>query len=300
MKKPFYKRWWFFLIIIVVIIGSLGGGGEDTPKEPIASNNEIPIETPVIKEPVVEYKVLSQEQITILDKVYAELTDAEKILYESIILTWDNLSGDDKAKYQANYDRLKSEADAFAEAERVKAEEEAAAKLKAEWDTFVTENTKTLGAGTYSAPEHIAVGVYDVTFQGSGNFFVNGNQSLEYNEIGGGSYGVSKIHTYITEDAEIEIKGMKAIFTPVQTSLLPKEGFEIYPGYWSVGTEIPEGRYIAKTVGAESGNFFVFGKNSVNEILGGTYGVESVTFNIEVGDIVNMRGMDKVIFTPSN
>lgn len=305
-KKPIYKRWWFILLVAFFIIGSLGnmGGNEDDKKE---KNTPPVVETP--NDPKVEYRTFSQTQIALLEKEYKDFDANETSTFENMMRDWDYLSEADKTTYQGNYNRLVAEKKAIeaelariAEEERIKAEAEAKAKAEAEakakWEAFVAENSKTLGAGVYDAPEHIAVGVYDISFIGSGNFFVHGNDGLTYNEIGGSSYGVSKVRVYITENAEIEISGMKVKFVPIQRVLLPAEGFTLFPGYWLGGEEIPVGRYEVKPGRGQSGNFFVSGKSSINEILGGTYGVESVTVNIAEGDVVSIMSLNDVIFTP--
>jgi len=320
-KKPFYKRWWFVTLIVLMLIGAIGDlfDGEEpegTDSVAVANNLEEERETEEaaeepeqVNEP--EYKSLSNEQIQLLEKTYTDFTDDEMKTFTTMIKDWGLLSKEDQNIYDLNYSRLIDEKREYEleqarikREEREKAEAEAKAKAEAEaaeqWEIFIAENTKTLGAGTFYAPDHISVGVYDVSFTGAGNLFINGNEGLEYNEIGGSSYGVSKIRVYITESAEIEISGMKVNFVPVQRTQLPSEGFTLYAGYWSGADEIPSGRYEVTPGSGESGNFFVMGSNYVNEILGGSYGVESVTINITEKDIVNIRGMESVTFTPTN
>lgn len=319
-KKPFYKRWWFITLVVFALLGAIGDlfDGEEpaaSDPNPIVDSDvkEKPEEVEPVPEPEPEPEIrtYTAEQIALLERSYTDFSEEEIASFANMIRDWDFLSEEDKTLYEVNYLRLKDEKKAYDDEkariekeEREKAEAEAKAQAEAEakakWDAFVAENSKTLGAGTFYSPDHIAEGVYDTSFTGSGNFFITGNGGLDYNEIGGGSYGVSKIRVYITDTAEIEIRGMKVNFVPVQRTPLPITGFTLYAGFWQVGDEIPTGRYEVKPGRGESGNFFVFGKNNVNEILGGSYGVESVTINVTDGDIVNIRGMENVTFTPTN
>jgi hypothetical protein len=73
-------------------------------------------------------------------------------------------------------------------------------------------------------------------------------------------------------------------------------------GKFSVGTDIPVGRYVI--TGDGSGNFFVYDENGmpvVNEILdpAGEFGVKSLTTDIEEGQEIEISGINNVTFTPA-
>ncbi len=71
-------------------------------------------------------------------------------------------------------------------------------------------------------------------------------------------------------------------------------------GIWKAGRDIKPGRYRAAPLGEGSGNFVVYGADGrlkVNEILGGDYGVPSVTVNLATGDSIEISGIAKVRFT---
>lgn len=326
VKKPVYKRKWFIALVVIILMGTVGdllGGtdeeGEQLPvvenpvidsadaEEVSTDNNDIEeVEDVVEKEP--EVRTFSENQVALLEREYKNFDEDEIKSFANMLRDWSFLSEEDRNNFEGNYNRLVAEKKALEEEqakvereEREKAEAEAKAKAEAEEkariDAYIKENTKTLGAGTFYAPDHIATGVYDVTFTGTGNFFINGNDGIDYNEIGG-SIGVSMVRVYLTETAEIEIRGMKVNFVPVTPKLYPADGFTLYAGYWIVGKEVPPGRYEVKPGQGQFGNFFVDGKNSVNEILGGSFGVESVTINIEADDVINIRSMSEVVFTP--
>jgi hypothetical protein len=70
---------------------------------------------------------------------------------------------------------------------------------------------------------------------------------------------------------------------------------------YTVGQDIPKGRYVAKTTSDGSGNFVIYdGSNLVvNEILSNTsvYGIPSVTVNLKDGETIEISGINSVIFT---
>lgn len=73
-------------------------------------------------------------------------------------------------------------------------------------------------------------------------------------------------------------------------------------GRFTVGTDIPAGRYVI--TGDGMGNFFIYDENGlpkVNEILdtSGELGVTSVTTNIVDGQEIEISGLDAVKFTPA-
>lgn len=78
----------------------------------------------------------------------------------------------------------------------------------------------------------------------------------------------------------------------------------LFSGTFTVGEDIPEGRYVI--TGAGSGNLLVYEKELpiVNEILddgssGMNIGVSSVTTDIANGNVIEISGLNEVIFTPA-
>lgn len=157
----------------------------------------------------------------------------------------------------------------------------------------------TLGAGTFSGGKDVAVGLYDVTAAGqSGNFIVSGTDS--YNDILG--QGVTKIRAQISDGDQIQLSSLSSVtFTPVSTPFVTSHTpVTLYAGTFTVGQDIGAGRYIATTTAGSSGNFFVHGANSVNEILGqnGFGGVPNVTTDLADGDVITISGLGQVTMTP--
>ena len=69
---------------------------------------------------------------------------------------------------------------------------------------------------------------------------------------------------------------------------------EIPPGMYTVGKDIPAGRY---KIHGGSSNFFVYsssGSLEVNIILGGRYGVEEYLYTFKSGDEVEARSSFKL------
>lgn len=292
-KKPIFKRWWFWVIVVIVIF-AIGSSGGDDGKEEVANNNlssqpennieeESDIEEPE-PEPEPELEKLTEEEIAILEKPYAELTEEDLTILETVYSKSFNLTDEDYKIYSDNKTRLDAE------------------KEEAEWGKHVEENTKELIAGEHIVGEHIAPGRYDIEFKGSGNFFIHSeNEELLTNEVSG-SMGIDKYRAILIDNAVINLKGMKAMFTPVKADLIPYKEFEIYSGYWIVGQDISEGRYKV-SLASGSGNFIVHSKSGrlkTNEILGSSFGVDEVVVNLEDGDIIDLRGIKKVIFAPES
>lgn len=163
----------------------------------------------------------------------------------------------------------------------------------------VQGETTTLITGSYKSPEDIKPGYYDVVSAGgSGNLYIKG--SHRYNEILGGTIGVSKVRVIIAEGSEIEISGVSgATFTPIDAEYVANHiETSLYPGSFIVGQDIGQGRYIAKAGSGQSGNLFIKGSKSVNEILGTSFGTPAVTVDVKDGDEIEISGLETVIFTP--
>lgn len=69
------------------------------------------------------------------------------------------------------------------------------------------------------------------------------------------------------------------------------------PGTWIVGQHIPQGRFVFR--GDTSGNFFIWrsGNLILNELLGGTSGLSSITTYVQNGDEIDISGINNVSFT---
>lgn len=160
----------------------------------------------------------------------------------------------------------------------------------------------TLGAGSFTGGEDVAVGLYDVTTQPgqTGNFQVGGTDS--YNEIlgpDGAGDGVPTVRAKISDGDQIDISILSSVtFTPVTSPLVTSHTtVNLYAGTWVVGQDIGEGRYVATPGAGQSGNFIVSGNDSYNEILGGdsTVGeVPSETVTLSNGDVIDISGLSQV------
>ena len=192
--------------------------------------------------------------------------------------------------------------------EEIEAEKEAERKAKeieeANWNAFVIKNSKSLSAGEFEVGKHIDEFFYDLTFNGSGNLNIYDDAgNLITNEIGGTSngLGISRYRVPLRNGFTIKIKGMTVNPRPVKNVLMPYTNITLWSGYWFVGTNITEGRYTV-SVAKGSGNFVVYnkdGKLKVNEILGGTYGIENVVVNFKDGDLIHISGLNNIKFTPT-
>ena len=163
----------------------------------------------------------------------------------------------------------------------------------------------TIGAGDFTGGIDVAAGLYDVTTGPgqSGNFIVNGTES--YNEVldSSGSRGVPKIRVQISNGDQIQISGLSQVFfTPVSTPFVTTHSaVTLYAGTWTVGQDLGPGNYVA-TPGAGQSGTFIITSEGVNEILSGHPGrgaVSSVTFNVQIGDVIEISGLEQVTLTPS-
>jgi hypothetical protein len=166
----------------------------------------------------------------------------------------------------------------------------------------------TLGAGTFTGGQDVQMGLYDVTPGSgeSGNFFVHGYKS--YNELLGAdtSMGyVPIVRVRIAAGDKVEISGLSTVtFTPVTAPFVTAHAAAtLYAGRFTVGEDIGAGRYVVTPGSGESGNFFVHGSNSVNELLGGDTSmgyVPSIAVDLTDGDEIEISGLSQVVFTPSD
>ena len=221
-------------------------------------------------------------------------------------VSWETtLTAEEKAKKDSD-DKIKAEAQVKKDAEdKLKADADAKAKVEEEakkQQDFINKNTKQFPAGIFTVGTHADAGIYDVTFNGSGNFTIhNSGGSLLSNEIGGSSNGVSKYRAMFTEGSKIKISGMSINIVPAQRSLSAYGDTSLYAGYWLVGQDVTKGRYKA-TATNDSGNFVIRSKSGslkTNEILGDN-GVNEVVVELENNDIIQISGLNQVNFTPTN
>lgn len=172
----------------------------------------------------------------------------------------------------------------------------------------VTGTAVTLGAGTFTGGQDVAVGLYDVTTSSgqSGNFIVNGTDS--YNEIlgdDGEGQGVPKIRVQIADGDQIQISSLTSVtFTPVTAAYVTTHTTAaLYAGTFTVGQDIGAGRYVATPGAGQSGNFIVRGNDEYNEILGSDSSlgeVPSLTVTLTDGDAIDISGLSQVTLTTSN
>lgn len=160
----------------------------------------------------------------------------------------------------------------------------------------------TIGAGSFTGGKDVASGLYDVApGQGeSGNFMVSGDDS--YNEVLGasGGMGVDKVRAKISDGDNIQISGLSSVtFTPVTSAFITSySAVTLYSGTFTVGEDIGAGRYTVTPGQGQSGNFVVSGSSDYNEVLGGSYGVSSISANLTKGDSITISGLEEVSFTP--
>jgi hypothetical protein len=145
-------------------------------------------------------------------------------------------------------------------------------------------------------------GLYDVTPGAgqSGNFIVQGTDS--YDEILGSAsdLGVPKLRAQISDGDSIQISSLSQVtFTPVTTPFVTTHSqVTLYAGTWTVGQDLGPGRYVAMPGPGQSGNFIVTDEG-VDEILGGSMGVPSVTLNLKNGDVIQVGSLSQVTMTPA-
>ncbi len=162
----------------------------------------------------------------------------------------------------------------------------------------------TLGAGRFTGGTDVTPGLYDVTTGPgqSGSFIVNGTDS--YNEVldSSGSKGVPEIRVQISNGVQIQISGLSQVdFTPVSTPFVTTHSVAtVYAGTWTVGQDLGPGKYVATPGTGQSGTFIIAGEG-VNQRLSSdpSRGATSVTFNVQLGDVIEISGLEQVTLTPS-
>lgn len=160
----------------------------------------------------------------------------------------------------------------------------------------------TLGSGDFVGGTDVAPGLYDVTTGpgASGHFVVSGTDS--YDEILGPN-GVPKIRVQITNGDQIQIQHLSRVtFSPVSTPLVTTQSaVNLYAGTWTVGADLGPGRYVATPGTGQSGTFTI-AKEGVSVVLGGDPNqgqVQSVTFIVANGDVIDISGLGQVALTPA-
>ena len=172
----------------------------------------------------------------------------------------------------------------------------------------------TVGEGIFTGGVHVKVGLYDVTFVAGeiGNFIIyREDGSLKVIDGPSSDHGSDKIRVEIAANSRIEIISLSSVtFTPVDSAFVTEyRTISLYAGTFIVGEDIGAGKYTATPGAGEGGNFRIYDVNDirgsrgkVNVILGSTsrFGIPTVTANLNNGDIIYIKGMNEVRFTPSN
>lgn len=241
---------------------------------------------------------LTQSDKELLKKSYFDFDSKQRTQFAEIESKYSKLDEAERASVKDDFDRMskeKVEQNAKFEEEKKQAE----AKV---WDDFVAKNSKDLSAGEHTVGQQLEKGLYDITLNGMGNLIITTSKgALLINEMSGEDLGISKCRVPLSDGDKIELKGLTAKTAPVKPSLRSYEEVNLYSGYWSVGTDITKGRYVVKAQNG-NGNFIINSKNGslkTNEVIGGSYGVKEVVVNLEDGDLINIRSLNSVIFTPS-
>jgi uncharacterized FlaG/YvyC family protein len=289
----------FVLIVVGLAMPSSSASSDDNELETTSKQKETEVAKVVEQEE--ESVEFNNEEKELLKKAYSEFDSDGRTKFAVILEKYPNLNTELQNEFKADIERLETEKETWvAEQKQKQIEQE-----QKEWEEFVANNTKDLSAGEHSIGEHIEPGAYDVTFNGSGNFFAyDANGGLLINEIGGGSYGVPKYRAVLINGGKIELSGVSATFTPAKRTLIPYQELELFTGYWVVGIDVSNGRYRATALdSSDSGNFFVYndkGYPKTNEILGGDYGVSEVVVNLNDGDLIQLSSLTSVKFTPED
>ena len=162
----------------------------------------------------------------------------------------------------------------------------------------------TLFAGTFTVGIDIPPGRYVITSDGSGIVAVfNGGRSVFAEILNPDAiptnHGVPSATIDVEEGQEIRIEHINnVIFTPATTQI----SNVLTAGDWVVGLDILPGTYnVSPTYENNSGHFVVFSaqnpnRSVVNEILGGSHGVERIRVNLEVGQRIQMHNISSVTF----
>jgi hypothetical protein len=168
----------------------------------------------------------------------------------------------------------------------------------------VAGKATTIGAGTFTGGRDVVQGLYDVTAAPgqSGNFIVDGTN--RYDEILGGSDGVSRVRARIAVGDQIEVSGLSGVtFTPVTAPFVRTHTpVSLYTGTFAVGQDVGPGRYVVTPGPGQSGNFIVDGNDEYDEILGrdpSSGDVPSLTVTLTRGDTVTISGLNSVSFAPA-
>lgn len=104
----------------------------------------------------------------------------------------------------------------------------------------------------------------------------------------------------------VHASDVKSIIESREELYKDSETTELFSGEWIVGQDIKPGRYKITTLDGQSGNFFIYENETeeypfVNFILennGFGLGVEEANFDIQDGQVIELSGMDNVIFEP--
>lgn len=110
------------------------------------------------------------------------------------------------------------------------------------------------------------------------------------------------ISLFILLNTSVHAASLDEISKTREESYKNQEVVELFSGTWTVGEDIPAGRYEITAGEGESGNIFIGeGVKKINEILGTSefgLGISKITVDLIDGDPIEIKGLNTVIFTP--
>lgn len=251
-------------------------------------------------------KILSEDDMSILSKIYDEMSITERQRFEEIVNLFPTLSEDEKSLIIDDFERLKKEKESF-DNDKGSDEENKSFDLDAKNGTIYE-----YGPGTYGMGNNIDIpeaGHFNLALIGKGRLKVidrDGNIYFEDTFDNNDSY--HRAHIFLFDGWTMEIEDNLTVKMQLDSNKYGDEDFIISRGKWSIGQNINPGKYKiyynVKDLCGESGKIDIL--NDSNSPTGGIIIKRSdkqsddnyLNCELSEGQSISVTGISKLLVKP--
>lgn len=252
-------------------------------------------------------RILTDEDISLLSKVYDDMSLSERQRFDEIIDIFPNLSKEEKNLIIDDFERLKKEKESY-ESEKTSSKEEIKPFTLDEKNGTIYE----YGPGTYGIGNNVDIpeaGHFNMLVSGNGNLKIidkDGNTYFEDTFDNNDSYHIA--HVFLFDGWTMEIGDNLNVKMQLDNNKYGKDDFIISRGKWSIGQNISPGKYKiyynAKDLSGESGKIDILNDN--NSPIGGIIINRSdkqsddnyLNCELNEGQTITVTGISKLVIKP--
>lgn len=251
-------------------------------------------------------RILSEDDMSILSKIYDEMSITERQRFAEIVDLFPTLNEDEKSLIIDDFERLKKEKESF-DNEKGSEEENKSFDLDAKDGTIYE-----YGPGTYGIGNNIDIpeaGHFNLSLIGKGRLKIidrDGNIYFEDNFDNNDSY--HRAHIFLFDGWTMEVEDNLTVKMQLDSNKYGDEDFIISRGKWNIGQNINPGKYKIyyniKDLSGESGKIDIL--NDANSPTGGIIIKRSdkqsddnyLNCELSEGQSISVTGISKLLVKP--